>query len=122
MVDDRWESAFQRLAVYKSENEDVVVPQHFTTKDHFKLGRWVFTQRQAMAKGKLDEEKVKRLEGLGFIWNVHDDQWESAFQRLVVYKSENGDVVVPYDFTTKDLQPWMLGIFSASGPGKGQVE
>eukprot|EP00913_Durusdinium_trenchii_P017588 g16529.t1 len=100
--DDQWESAFQRLVVYKSENGDVVVPQHFTTKDLFKLGVWVFSQRRALAKGKLNEEKVKRLEGLGFIWKVRDNQWESAFQRLVVYKSENGDVVVPFRFTTKD--------------------
>jgi hypothetical protein len=32
------------------------------------LGRWVGSQRSKYRKGKLSEDRIKRLEDIGFVW------------------------------------------------------
>ena len=38
------------------------------TPDGFKLGNWVRVQRQTL--NKLSEDRIERLEELGFIWRL----------------------------------------------------
>ena len=107
---DAWELAFRKLAEYRAENGDVLVPRHFVTADDFKLGFWVKTQRHNKARGKLRQERVDRLNALGMLWNPLADAWELAFSKLVAYKAQNEDVLVPADFVTTD-DDFKLGIW-----------
>ena len=102
VFDHQWQQGFDRLVDYKSVYGDVNVPQGYVTDDGHNLGVWANNQRIAMSKGKLSEAKVKKLEGLGFVWNVFDHQWQQGFDRLVDYKSVHGDVNVPQGYVTDD--------------------
>ena len=99
---DAWEQAFSKLAEYKAETGDVIVPQHFVTADDFKLGVWVSNQRQSKVKGKLSQERADHLKDLGMVWDPFADTWERAFSKLTEYKAEYEDVLVPKDFVTAD--------------------
>ena len=99
---DAWEQAFSKLAEYKAETGDVIVPQHFVTADGFKLGVWVSNQRQSKVKGKLSQERADHLKDLGMVWDPFADTWERAFSKLTEYKAEYEDVLVPKDFVTAD--------------------
>lgn len=64
---------------------------------------------------RLTGERLKRLVAIGFVWsardvdksseagrlnrNSYDDQWDSMFQRLVDYKNQYGDCLVPKRFS-----------------------
>ena len=61
------------LLVYKAKHGNCHVPTKY--KDNTALGRWVSTQRadykkyqEGMSKTSMNEEKIRRLEGIGFAW------------------------------------------------------
>jgi hypothetical protein len=40
--------------------------------------------------GRLTDERISRLEGLGFVWSLRDD-WQKHYEELKEYKKEHGD-------------------------------
>jgi len=114
--DLRWDAMFERLRQYKEEKGDCLVPKRFEADKQ--LGTWVDTQRVQYKKlqklvaeakgeagnvetgkkaprvGRLNPERIKKLDNLGFTWSLRDD-WDKHYQELVQYLSEHGDCVVP---------------------------
>lgn len=63
-----WEEKFGALLNWKDRNGgDTRVP--FNSPGEDGLGWWVATQRQALRKGKMSEERKTRLDSIGFCWN-----------------------------------------------------
>ena len=85
-----WMEMFEKLKTYEKENGDCLVPG--STK---KLGRWVQTQREKYKKGKLDEDQLRCLESIGFVWKLRktggQQTWIEMFEGLKAYKEDNGD-------------------------------
>ena len=44
--------------------------------------------------GRLTDERIRRLEDLGFIWSLRDD-WQKHYDELKEYKREHGNCNVP---------------------------
>ena len=53
------------LVEYQREHGHYRVPQ-----SHVSLGRWVSTVRGYRKQGKLSEERIRRLDALGFTWSM----------------------------------------------------
>ena len=102
---DYWDEMFGRLVAYKQQHGDCMVPRYYSDK---KLGKWVNTQRSRKNQGKLEAVRVQRLEELGFVWNSHDEAWEEMFGRLVTYKEQHSDCLVPKSYSDKKLINWVL--------------
>jgi hypothetical protein len=83
-----WEKMFALLVAYKEIHGDCNVP-----RSHGPLGSWCNQQRYK--KGQLSEERIARLEAIGFCWNPHDVAWEQKFAELVAYKKVHGHCNVP---------------------------
>jgi hypothetical protein len=88
----QWEQAFTALAAYKKEFGDCLVP---LKKEYagIKLGNWVINQRQQ--KSTMSKDRIDRLDGLGFIWDALEEQWEQSFDALKAYRRQYGDCLVP---------------------------
>ena len=97
-----WDAQFQRLQAYKDVHRDVLVPSGYTSADGSNLGWWVWTQRSARVKGELSEDRIRRLDSLGFVWEVFSREWDVQFQRLLAYKDVHGDVRVPQNYKSED--------------------
>jgi superfamily II DNA or RNA helicase len=67
-----WEETYEELKEYKNRHGDCNVSQ--TRPDNKQLGVWVNTQRVNYKRKKLSSERVKLLEDLGFMWNIHKRQ------------------------------------------------
>ncbi|EDN70824.1 helicase domain protein [Beggiatoa sp. PS] len=93
LLDTAWEEMFLALIKYKKENGDCNVPQRDVNNK--RLGRWVRTQRKAKQDGKLSQERIQRLETLGFIWDTLETSWEQMFKSLVQYKNKHRHCNVP---------------------------
>lgn len=54
---------------------------------------------------KLTEERKTKLEELGFVWSLRskrvDDHWDDMFLKLVQYKEQHGDCLVPSRFEVR---------------------
>ena len=117
IVDTTWEEMFSALTENKRKHGDCNVPQKCS--DNRQLGTWVSTQRQAKRKGKLPDESVRRLNGLGFVWEARDARWEQMFTALAGYKRAHGDCNVPQDYPENpQLGTWLSSQRAAMQRGK----
>ena len=64
----QWDEMFARLVRYKEGNDDCNVPKGWSEDPS--LGSWVNNQRQKYRNGKLSEERIRRLESIGFEWSL----------------------------------------------------
>lgn len=70
-----WESYFQSAEEYYIEHGDLKVPRNYVTESGVLLGKWIY--RQLNNYGKLSEEKITRLNGIGMNWSTN---WESRYE------------------------------------------
>ena len=62
---------FQRLGMYKKQHGSTLVPKMY--KEDLKLKRWVKAQREKYNHNELSADQIKRLESIGFAWDVHEE-------------------------------------------------
>jgi len=100
--DTKWEAGISELLQYKAEHGDVNVPKNWPGR----LASWVAVQREFHKKGKLLSERKKRLDEIGFEWNIHDSKWDAFYKELLEYKVQHGDTKVPINWST-ELGQWV---------------
>lgn len=96
----KWEIMFDRLVEFKEKHGHCLVPNRYKADN--KLGSWVSTQRRqykAMETGRfnattLPDDRVQRLESIGFIWSTSDPrrvEWDVRFSQLNAFREEHGE-------------------------------
>ena len=98
---DTWCRGMQEFAVYKAMYGTALVPKGYEAAD-FKLGMWVKQVRSMKSRDKLSKEKIKQLDDVGFVWDADEHKWQQGIQKLEEYRSEQGDLLVPYFHVTSD--------------------
>jgi len=96
-LESAWKEMFHSLLYYKERFGDCNVPQGWS--ENPPLGQWCRTQRRYFKNGELSPERVAKLEGIGFVWNTYDNEWEEMFVQLVAYKERFGDIGVPKEWS-----------------------
>jgi superfamily II DNA or RNA helicase len=93
--DNLWEEGYKHLVAYKEEFGDclVVIKSQYCG---YKLGVWVSNQR--VKKKTMALERVKRLNNIGFVWDLLELQWEEGFEYLIAYKEAYGNCAVLRSF------------------------
>ena len=61
-----WNQMFEGLMNYKLEHGDCKVPRDY---ENAKLANWVGAQRQFKQHGSLSEERIQKLDEVGFSWS-----------------------------------------------------
>ena len=74
-----WLRAYEALKEYKEVNGDCSVPTEFMTEDGMELGLWVQEQRVNLHYKYLTEERMVKLDELGFAWAMADDSSPVVF-------------------------------------------
>ncbi|HQQ35677.1 MAG TPA: Helicase associated domain protein, partial [Rugosibacter sp.] len=59
------------------------------------LYSWILRQRAVKQEGRLEVEKEKKLDLIGFDWDPTDSSWNGYFDVLMAYKSQHGHSNVP---------------------------
>jgi superfamily II DNA or RNA helicase len=92
----RWEWWYGLLERYVAEKGTSRVPRDLRVDD-IGLGGWVVNQRSLRVKGKLSDERARRLEALPeWTWNQLEAAWEEGFENLLAYIEAEGDSLVPF--------------------------
>ncbi len=108
--DGKWMLGFSHFEEYIQAFGNTDIVSTYVSPDGFRLGQWVFAQRNRKMLGKLSEDKIARLESLGFVWSVTDAAWENAFEALAEYKEKHNSFNIPPDYTTSQgakLKLWV---------------
>ncbi|SMQ86975.1 Superfamily II DNA or RNA helicase [Bacillus sp. OV166] len=92
-LEEQWEEKYQELLAFKEKHGHCSVPQGF--KENPSLASWISNQRTYYKTGTLSQERVERLNELGFIWEAFENQWEKNFQQLISFKDKYGHSLVP---------------------------
>ena len=73
----QWELGFAALAAFAKEYGHCIVKQSASFND-VKLGQWITVQRQNYRTSRISDERVQRLEAIGFVWDAAEHAWEGA--------------------------------------------
>ena len=84
---EHWEEGFSALLKFKKREGHCTVPRGYS-EDNYRLGLWVGTQRAR--KDKLTEDRRRRLDELGLVWDPLKEQWEANFNALKKFKEREG--------------------------------
>ncbi len=88
-----WEEGFVSLCkFYKQEGHFSIPP---TLHSDPELPKWVKKQRSLAAKNALKKERRKRLEAIGFIWDLREAAWEEMFVALTNFTRRRNHCIVP---------------------------
>ena len=116
-----WNAGIEHLEEYYETFGDATVPVDYISPDGYMLGRFVTYLRQIKGdpsrRGQLGEDKLRRLEELGMVWNRFDHSFELHFAEAERYYRENGHLLVPANYVAPDsglkLGRWIHGMRSA---------
>jgi superfamily II DNA/RNA helicase len=91
-LETRWQRLHTRLIQYHDARGHCCPPRSYEDKE---LVYWVFEQRSRCASGKLSEERKKKLDEMGFVFNVREAVWLEQYHKLRSFFEQYGHVDVP---------------------------
>ena len=87
-----WEEGFAALTKFNVREGHCRVPRYYL-EGEYKLGQWVSVQR--LSRNDLSNERQKRLDAIGFVWDGRKHYWENGFTALTEFKAREGHCRVP---------------------------
>jgi predicted helicase len=94
-----WDEWYGRLRAFKEREGHCNVPSSHE-ENGYRLGRWVGTQRQlrrglSKIRRPLSDDRRRRLDELGFVWDTEEAAWDEGFSHLKSYREREGYCRVP---------------------------
>ena len=101
----KWMRYYGLAAEYYSKHGDLNIPYDYAA-DGMKVGIWISSQRESYGIGRLSQEQVRLLEGIGMSWDRFESKWERGFQYCQRYVDGYGDINrIPEDFQIDGFKP-----------------
>ncbi|MBC7001637.1 helicase associated domain-containing protein [Photobacterium sp. BZF1] len=117
-----WQDSYRQLLRFREIRGHLNVWSSYETKDGFRLGKWVFEQRELQRRAMLPEVHYKALNDIGFNWQDsfnHIIKQGAAFQKIEL-PAPLAKPVVPKRF---ELEDKMVSYFAKSKLGsKATIE
>jgi hypothetical protein len=112
-MDMKWNGQFERLLEFKQTHGHCIVPSRYE-KD-VRLGTWVKNQRRHYIENTIQQDRKELLDKHGFTWKAYrgsglrkatkrnrqhqqDAKWMRQYEKLVKFKQEHGNCLVPWDY------------------------
>ncbi|HSW61956.1 MAG TPA: Helicase associated domain protein [Dissulfurispiraceae bacterium] len=87
-----WDYWYGLTLKYKDMSGNANAEQRFVMPGGDSLGAWQNQMRVKRRNGQLSQDRIARLDAIGFIWDFLDAQWEQGFQETVRYIAENNQI------------------------------
>ncbi|MBR1383580.1 MAG: helicase associated domain-containing protein, partial [Ruminococcus sp.] len=104
----QWNDGFKALCNHYRQYKSFKVPADYISPTGVRLQSWISTQRAKYRKGKLSDVQIKKLESIGFEFEVFSF-WEDRFQLAKAYYDEHGDLdmLAKYEVDGFQLRYWL---------------
>ena len=101
-----WDEMFSDLVEFFKLHGHCNVPIDWQANPE--LARWVAHQRPAKRQNRLTADQLRRMDEIGFAWNIHDGDWDVMFAKLAehlrpMHNGKPRDVVM-----SAELRRWTL--------------
>jgi superfamily II DNA or RNA helicase len=107
-ADENWLRWFQKLKLFKERFGHCNTS---TYGEDASLARWVVSQRVRRKKGVLNEDQIRNLDELGFVWDFQAQKaqatWMKWYRELEIYVSEHGNPHIPRTHANTKLGNWV---------------
>jgi hypothetical protein len=119
---DRWEQRIGELRAFKAEHGHCNVPQKYLPDRS--LAIWVNNCRRLRKQGKLDEDRIRRLDEIGFCWALRTRRfgardWDSMVAELAEFQGHHGHANVPHEWPENpELAAWLHAVRCNKRAGK----
>jgi hypothetical protein len=97
---------FEKLKAYKEEHGDCRVPRSYFDNELVSFVKQQRTQYKRLEDGdssSLTEERRRKLEELGFEWQVRSNAWDENYEKLRDYHRKHGHCNIPSDYDDQSL-------------------
>ena len=102
-IDAKWERCYAEAALYCEKHGSLNLAPKYVSPSGIRLGAWVENQRVYYLKGELSDDKIRRLEAIGMLWEGRNDrQWLKAYEAAARYFQQYGDLNVPYQYVSPE--------------------
>ena len=91
--EQQWEEMYAALADYRQVQGHCRIST--LSENCRSLGNWVHTQRTLRKQGRLDKERIVRLDTIGFTWDLRRERWDTMFAVLEEFRGTIGHCDVP---------------------------
>jgi hypothetical protein len=91
-IGSSWDEWFGLLMRFKEREGHCRVPFNHV-EGGFNLGTWVVWQRRH--RDTMSAKRKQRLDAMGFVWDLHERDWEEGFAALATFKAREGHCRVP---------------------------
>ena len=99
--EDEWEERFAALSSFQKKEGHCRVDRELIFRG-VKLGEWVKHLRKK--KATITQEKIRRLNSLGFTWDPLSEQWEKAYAELLRFHKREGHCRVVNTYLSNGLR------------------
>ena len=119
-----WNIMYEKAKRYRLKHGNLNIPRRYKTVEGYSLGSWIQTQRKVYAGlqyGQLDQNRIRRLEAIGMVWDVRGESWDRLYKAAQTYVKDHGDFNIKADYVTLDglrLGSWVCNLRALR---KGQV-
>ena len=102
-IDAKWERCYAEAALYYEKHGSLNLAPKYVSPSGIRLGAWVENQRAYYLKGELSDDKIRRLEAIGMLWEGRNDrQWLKAYEAAARYFQQYGDLNIPYQYVSPE--------------------
>lgn len=102
-IDAKWERCYAEAALYCEKHGSLNLAPKYVSPSGIRLGAWVENQRAYYLKGELSDDKIRRLEAIGMLWEGRNDrQWLKSYEAAARYFQQYGDLNVPYQYVSPE--------------------
>ena len=106
----QFDKFFELATSYFNYYGNLKVPGKFKTINGYKydengdnLGQWIARLRKEKKynyEQKLSEDKIKKLENIGMVWNLREYQWNTMYELSKAYYNYYGNLLISTDYKT----------------------
>lgn len=101
-----WDKNFEKLLIFKKKYGHTFVQSRSIANSH--LGQWLSKQRKLFKDNQLAQERIDKLNSIGFVWDIKRDFWQEVFEKLVAFKEKFGHLKIPKKSIFRPLAQWII--------------
>lgn len=102
-----WNKKYELAKKYYKHHRNLLIPYLFKTSNGYdpdingiSLGRWLMKQKNKF--NKISKEKQDKLLSIGFVINVHEEEWLNNYKLACIYYKCHGNLMIKRNFKTVD--------------------